>query len=480
MLCMLLHLQPIRAIVVVKVDSVRCQKITGFGAAAMGHLMSPVTDTAVINYLYGPESPVGLNIMRIEIHPSTKPDHDYTDYDWHGYLPAVKQAKKHGATVFATPWSPPGEYKTNGSGSGGEAEGIKGKLRDDCREKFFPWLNQFLGYMTKNGAPIDIVSIQNEPDWWVSYSGCMYTPQEMQTLVADYGHLLKKERYNVRLMGSESLNHNPEYATALLEDPSCRQYIDIIGGHIYGNRPLYNLKRTAAIAARHGKETWMTEHYTEVDASTVTPWDVELIFAQELNETMLAGANAYVLWYMMGAGGFCGDGRELETYPDNIWGNPLLPRSMVMAHFSKNLIGSTRLETSPEIKPEGESFEYSAYIKGDSLIVMMLNMDARSNTAILELPYHVESGMRIQSTNGNLYRISDITISEPQKRFNLVAPAKSLTTFIYQIECETSAVELIKTDDYNNKDDGYYTPDGLRHDAPVKGVNIYKGKKFIK
>ncbi len=81
----------------------------------------------------------------------------------------------------------------------------------------------------------------------------------MHQLVAEYGNKLNRKRYNVKLMGSESLNHNPGYAKALLEDPASEQYIDIIGGHIYGNRPLYNMKKTAEIASAHNKETWMTE-----------------------------------------------------------------------------------------------------------------------------------------------------------------------------------------------------------------------------
>jgi glucuronoarabinoxylan endo-1,4-beta-xylanase len=108
--------------------------------------------------------------------------------------------------------------KTNGYASGGEGSGEKGKLKEDCYSKLFTWMNGFLLYMAQNKAPVDIVSVQNEPDWWVDYSGCLYSPEEMHNLVANYGGSLKKSLYKVRLMGSESLNHNPDYAKALLED----------------------------------------------------------------------------------------------------------------------------------------------------------------------------------------------------------------------------------------------------------------------
>lgn len=92
------------------------------------------------------------------------------------------------------------------------------------------------------------------------------------------------------------------------------QYIDIIGGHIYGNRPLYNMKKTAEIAAKYGKETWMTEHFIEGGDGT---WNDELLFAQEVNESMFAGANAYVSWYMMVHGQWYAEWTLAKTEPSH-------------------------------------------------------------------------------------------------------------------------------------------------------------------
>ena len=468
------------ALTKVTVSAEKEQKVTGFGAAALWHLMAPMADANIINYLYGEDSPVGLNIMRMEIAPVSKAGawDQWTYNSWDKYLPAVKAAKAKGAIVFATPWSPPGEMKTNGSASGGLESEVKGKLKTDCYSKLFPWMNGFLLYMAQNNAPVDIVSIQNEPDWWVDYGGCLYSPQEMHDLVANYGNKLKKNLFNVRLMGSESLNHNPDYTKALLEDPASEQYIDIIGGHIYGNRPLYNMKRTAEIAAKYGKETWMTEHFIEGGDGT---WNDELLFAQEVNESMLAGANAYVSWYMIGAGSFCGDGRELDLYPNNTWGNPFMPRCMAMAHFSKHLVGATRLKTTPEIPAEGQDFEYSAYVKGDSLIVVMVNLSATSNTAKLELPWDVKSGKSFQSTSSKLYEEKEISITAPKSNFNIILPSKSITTYVYRFDSEATGIKEMKTTSEGRwaSDNYYYTLDGMRHEHPVKGINIHRGKKIM-
>ena len=158
--------------------------------------------------LNGPTSKIGLNIMRMEISPSFTGD-NWGDYDWNGSLPSAKIVKQRGGIVFGTPWSPPGEYKTNGTAQGGNSDdqgNQRGKLREDCYEKFFPWLNTFLKWMKSKGVAVDAVSIQNEPDWWVSYSVCLYSPQELVTLVKNYAYMLDRETYKgVKLISGESL-----------------------------------------------------------------------------------------------------------------------------------------------------------------------------------------------------------------------------------------------------------------------------------
>ena len=116
-------------IISVVVKDTRYQTVTGFGAACCDGAMCPFgSDTAPVRLLYGPQSKIGLNIMRMEISPNFKGDISYSDigwdtpYDWNGSLPSAREAKKRGAIIFGTPWSPPGEYKTNGTAQGGNSD----------------------------------------------------------------------------------------------------------------------------------------------------------------------------------------------------------------------------------------------------------------------------------------------------------------------------------------------------------------------
>ena len=453
-----------------------CQTITGFGAACCDGAMKPFgEDTTPTSKLYGAKSKIGLNIMRMEISPSFTGD-NWGDYDWNGSLPSAKIVKNRGGIVFGTPWSPPGEYKTNGTAQGGNAESQgyqKGKLREDCYEKFFPWLNSFLAWMKSKGVNVDAVSIQNEPDWWVDYSGCLYDPEDLVRLVKNYAYMLDRETYpGVRLISGESLGFTQNYTDPLMKDPTCREQIDIVAGHLYGHAPLTYMKESAKLAAKYGKEVWMTEHSVTDNIDHLPTWHENLIFAEELNECMLAGCTGYIYWYMRAHWAFIGTG-ESKYGADNKK-NELLPRAFVMSHFSKYVTGSTRLETSRDkTSGEGDTFEYSAYIKGDSVIIMAIDTTENSRDLKIKLPFKVKSGTSVVSTGNETDKLcqkSEIAIDEPTSEITIEMPARSLNTYIFMIDRGNSAIQELKQTNHEGTKT-YYDLQGRRQDNP-RGVCV--------
>ena len=474
------------ATITLTVKDTRHQTITGFGAACCDGAMCPFgNDTNPVKLLYGKESKIGLNIMRMEISPNFVGDvivpewNNYdTPYDWKGSLPSARLVKQRGGIVFGTPWSPPGEYKTNGTAQGGNAEDQgykKGKLREDCYEKFFPWLNTFLKYMKQNGVNVDAVSIQNEPDWWVSYSGCLYDPQDLVKLVKNYAHLLDRETYKgVRLISGESLGFTQNYTDPLMNDPTCREQIDIVAGHLYGHAPLEYMKKSAVLPAKYGKEVWMTEHSSTDNIGDRLPnWHEQLLFAEELNECMLAGGTGYIYWYMRAHWAFVSTG-EAKYGAENRTKNKLLPRAYVLSHFSKHVTGSTRLESSANVSQKTEApYEFSAYVKGDSVIVMGIDTTKTEHNLKIVLPFKVSSGVHVLSTGNEtsqLLQESPIDISEPTNLITVSLPARSLNTYIFMIDKGAAAIkEQSMTDDDSPKT--YYDLHGRRIDSP-KGLYI--------
>ena len=470
----------------ITVYTTRKQTITGFGAACCDGAMCPYgTDTNPVRLLYGPTSKVGFNIMRMEISPNFVGDvivpewGDWdTPYDWKGSLPSAKIVKQRGGIVFGTPWSPPGDYKTNGIAQGGnsEAQGYqKGKLREDCYDKFFPWLNTFLAYMKDNGVNVDAVSIQNEPDWWVDYSGCLYDPEDLVTLVKNHAYQLDRETYNgVKLISGESLGFTQNFTDPLMNDADCREQIDIVAGHLYGHAPLEYMKKSAVLAEKYGKEVWMTEHSVSFSDESLPTWHDQLRFAEEVNECMLAGCTGYIYWYMRAHWAFVSTG-EAQYGEANKTKNKLLPRAFVMSHFSKNVTGSTRLETSQDenagrTKEEiPQDYQFSAYQKGDSIIVMAINTTDNTRDVKITLPYNVKSGQLWLSTGNEsdkLCQKSDLNdLTESTDIYLYTMPAQSLSTFIFMVDKGSTAIENVK----ESAEDGpktYYDLHGRRLDNP--------------
>ena len=464
--CTAIHAEDI----MVTVSDTRCQTVTGFGAASCFGAMEPYAyDTKPVKLLYGDESEIGLNIMRMEISPNFEGDVNNgwdTPYDWNGSLPSALIVKERGGIVFGTPWSPPGAYKTNGTPQGGKVndkddndpQNQRGKLRKDRYGDFFLWLNMFLKWMHDNGVDVDAVSIQNEPDWWVNYSGCLYEPEEQLDLVKNYAHLLDRETYKgVRLISAEPLGFDPQYSNKLLRDETARNQIDIIAGHIYGHPPFGdkpphapynipdNMHKAAKLAQKYGKELWMTEHSVTESVDRLPNWDEQLEFAQELNECMLVGCTGYIYWYMRAHWSFVSTG-ESKYGTDNRRKNKLLPRAYIISHFAKHVTGSTRLESTCSYPFETNAdIETSAYIKGDSVIVMAINATDKDDNLEIKLPYSVKSGEILLSTGNEIEKLcqkSPINIGAPVQNITVSMPAKSLNTYIFMLEQSTGIKKL--------------------------------------
>jgi len=227
---------------------------------------------------------------------------------------------------------------------------------------------------------------------------------------------------------------------------------------------------------------WMTEHSTTDNTGALPTWNDNLIFAQELNECMLAGCTGYIYWYLRAHWAFCGTGET--KYGTGNKKDELLPRAYVMSHFSKNITGSTRLATSKDADAGREKEEilqneqFSAYIKGDSIIVMAINAREDTRDVKITLPYNVKSGSLWLSTGNESDKLcqkselEDLTESTNEYLYEM--PAQSLNTFIFMIDNGSTAIEEVK----QLRSDGpktYYDLRGNRLQTP-KGLCIERSE----
>lgn len=506
------------------VSSDSLQHITGFGAAAIGTLMCPLQDVEPVKLAYGPDSEIGFNIMRIEVSPNptgnNPGDSQWYDspYDWHGFVNVVKEGRKRGAIIYACPWSPLPSFKTNNSAQGGNSEdgkAVRATLNENGYKNFFRWLNNFTKYMKSQGAPVNIISLQNEPDWWVNYSGCLYEPSDLVKLVKQSASTFDPitsapdADHPIKLMSAEPLGYRHDYAQAILEDPESRKYIEYLGGHIYGHPPYKDdnnndgeMKKSADIAKKYGvKEIWMTEHSYDPKVSKQMPrWDEQLGFAKEVNEVILAGGTAYVYWYLAQYWGFIGDGEEgmtggvdettgVKEPGGNNEKNKILPRGYVASHFAKYLAGSDRLvnvvRSSSGVMQEKAGFERNVFTKGDSIYIIGINSSNVQINLKVNLPVAVEEGQIVTSlSNTDLCKKSDLDFDAGVKTLTAVIQPKSVNTIILKRSNPTFVNELKAEPQTAPSLKGIYTLSGMRLDCEEselpKGIYIINGKKVVK
>ena len=324
--------------VVITVDvGTKYQYVRGFGGMEVGWGNFPRTSARDTELLFNPDTGIGLNILRIMIMPwntdigvtmKTLVSGDRPDY-----YENVKIANKYGGYVLASPWSPPKEWKSNNDLSG------HGRLNTKDYQNYADYLKSFALNMYEKGAPIYAISIQNEPNFEVSYDGCLWSSAEMRNFFSQVGHFTDgvkgfgggKEIPSVRTMNGESANH-PNINDAALNSPESRAVIDIIGRHTYGDR--LNRYARAIDHPTDPKEVWMTEHLVNSGNASGYPNDSTWCYVWKiLNDIDLSirlnDESAYIWWAAKRFYGLMGDG-QYDTEDGEI-----LPRGYAISHYAK-------------------------------------------------------------------------------------------------------------------------------------------------
>jgi len=351
----------------------------GFSSAWSGKISSSLGDT-----LFGTSTgQLGFSILRIRIDPNKS---------WSDETSNSTLAHQHGATVFGTPWSAPASMKTNGNVVGGS-------LSTSQYGAYATYLNQ-----AATSIGLDIVSIQNEPDWNPSYEGCTWTADQFHTFIANNAQAIGKP-----IMFPESLNFNDALANTTLNDASTAAKVSIVGGHFYGAG---NSVHTNAISK--GKHVWQTEHYIE-NGTTIGAC---MTIAKEVSDAMNNQFSAYLWWWLN-----AGDPNGLVS------GSTPKKSAYTLAQWAKFVrpgmkrIGTTYSPTS--------SVYVTAYRNDSKVVVVAVNTGsgAVNQTFALQSITGLTSmdAVRTSSTE-NLVSVSPATVSNGS--FTYTLSGQSVTTFV--------------------------------------------------
>lgn len=387
-------------------SNIKYQHVTGFGGFSPSPTWSYWLTDSQMDQLFGKgENQLGLNILRLYMANS--------EYAWGSSVANAKRAKKYDAFVFASPWSPPASWKDNNSDSNG------GSLKEEYYDDWALFLNKYYTYMKGQGVTIDAVSVQNEPDWKAEYQSCIWTGVQMAKFLKEQG-----SKIECKIIAPEAIHFTRNMHEPILNDAAACANLDIVGGHFYGwDGSSYPL------AAQKGKEVWMTEYLInerQQNNNQDINWkDDGFLFAQSINDAMLANMSAWVHYSLKRYYGCIGDGSYGTT------NNAITKRGYILSQYAKYVSGTTRINHSLE---DGTgALSSSAYLSasGDSVVIMVINPSENIYQINLTLPFYTQSGQKVVTSESVDAKKGALSITAETYKPQVKVNAYTVNTFIF-------------------------------------------------
>lgn len=365
----------------------RFQRMAGFGAsitdASAWLIQTKMSEKAradLLRELFGTKGGMGFSVTRITIGASDFSQSHYSYADMPGnpladitpakahLIPTLKAVRRINPQlkVIATPWSAPAWMKTTNSL-------IKGRLKPEHYGSFARYLVSYTKAMRKAGAPVDILTIQNEPHFEPeNYPGMRVEPAERSAFIKGHlGPMMRREIPKTALLDWDHNWDQPESPIAVLSDAKAALFIDGVAWHCYGG----DVAAQSAVRDRFpGKQVWFTEC---ASGKWSGDWNRSFNWAMRnlIIGTTRNWAKGVVMWNLAldenhgpHLGG-CGDCRGLVTIDSKTGTVTREPEYYAFAHASKYVpIGADRIASSAA----DTAIESVAFQKGRSGAVALI------------------------------------------------------------------------------------------------------------
>jgi len=354
--------------------------------------------------LFSETQGAGLSLLRVRIAP------DGTTWE----TSTARLAQARGARIWASPWSPPAEWKSNGSTNNG------GRLLPEHYQGWADRLADFALSMEEAGFPLIYLSAQNEPGWVADWETCQWTPQELLTFIRDYlGPAVAKRGLDLPLLAPESQDWTTlrSFADPLLADPVAASFLGVIALHPYGGSPF-----AYATPSELGKEFWETEWSTRASDSGMTSG---LELARSIHDHLTTGSvNAYHYWWVTDT--------TVGTSGGLIQSGVVTKRLWVMGNYARFVRPGARRISAELLDPRVAVSLYVSAFRDDAvgtLIVVAVNSSSATQ------PIHCAlGGVQVSEVvpwvTSSTLDLQAQTALPGGTSFSYDLPANSVTTFV--------------------------------------------------
>jgi glucosylceramidase len=371
----------------------RFQKIQGFGAAmtdASAQLFSQLPDNkrkAIMAELFGrDDNGLGLSFTRLTVGASDFSPTHYSYDDTPGNAPdpelrhfSVDPARKYvlprvrealalnpDLMIMISPWSAPAWMKTTKSL-------YQGKLVPEYYPAFAEYLARTVEEFGREGVPVSMLTIQNEPDFEpADYPGMRVDPPARAEIIGRHvGPLFKSRGLKTEILDYDHNWDDPQLPLQVLKDPVARQYIAGVAWHCYeGDVATQSQVRDAY----PDKDVW----FTECSGGEWSPKYAEVL--GWMTEKLIIGASNHwsrgtLLWNLAldpkhgPHKGGCGDCRGVVTIDPATGAITRNVEYYVLGHASRFVLpGARRVSTTTR----GDAVDAASFVNPDGSRVSIL------------------------------------------------------------------------------------------------------------
>jgi glucuronoarabinoxylan endo-1,4-beta-xylanase len=419
------------------------QIIDGFGASDEAQEASMTT--ANQNFFFGTGTgQLGLSILRVGVTNGVQDPGSCLTVSTScagAYISDMQAVIANGGRVYATPWSPPAAYKTNGSTTctGGSGSGA---LATASYANYAAWLANFVkSLQTENGISLYALSVQNEPDFCPAYDGALWTASQFDTFIkTNLGPTFASAGLSTLIFMPETSEFSllSGRGNTCLTDSACYNYLQGINFHEYGATANAKGSIGAAINpwASLGKKYWSSEgacgpNYGPTGCERAFNTDMTtdgLMWAGLIDDRMVkAGVNAFLYWQFIDYGG------PATSTNDSLMSNTgvVAKRAYVFGQYSEFVRPDYYRIDATHVPQAGVSVSAYQNVSAGKLVIVATNYTGSAvsqNFSITNAPPFSSVTPYITSTSLSLAAQTSVPVSA--NSFTYTLPAGSVTTFL--------------------------------------------------
>jgi glucuronoarabinoxylan endo-1,4-beta-xylanase len=259
------------------------QRIDGFGASSYANL-DPGAVIRNADLLFDKDRGVGLSLDRMGL--PWNPDTGGRPYR----CPEIAQlAQARGATVWASNFYPPPQWKSNGKATNG------GQLLPDRYDDYANLIaDAVLQMKSRYGVDVYAVSIQNEPDYAAPWGSSTWNADQLHAFVPILANTFSRKGVTSKIMLPEMSRWRFTLADKTMRDPATARFVGILAAHPYGmpdgwsspyagERPVWQTEHSIGDDDDHGMNTALRQaveihnFMTRSEANAWHAWNLGVI-----------------------------------------------------------------------------------------------------------------------------------------------------------------------------------------------------------